>query len=150
MVQGVNDPDTFWVQHHKGIFVSRDGAESWREITKAGPSTFGFTVAVDPLDAATAWFVPAIKDEKRIPADGRMVVTRTRDGGKTFETFGAGLPDSHAYHLVYRHCLDVDGSGKRLAMGSTTGGLWVSESAGESWTCISRDLPPIHCVRFVG
>ena len=148
LVQCPSDPQRMWVQHHNGIFVSSDEGRTFIEITNVAPSVFGFPVVVHPKDPDTAWFVPAIKDEKRIPADGRMVVTRTRDGGKTFETFGAGLPDSHAYHLVYRHCLDVDGSGKRLAMGSTTGGLWVSESAGETWSCISRDLPPIHCVRF--
>jgi len=35
-----------------------------------------------------------------------------------------------AYDLVYRHGLDVDASGDRLAMGSTTGGLWLSEDQG--------------------
>ena len=34
----------------------------------------------------TAWFVPEIKDEKRIPREGKLVVTRTRDGGKTFDS----------------------------------------------------------------
>jgi hypothetical protein len=33
-------------------------------------------------------------------------------------------------------------------MGSTTGGLWLSEDAGESWQCVSNHLPPIYCVRF--
>jgi len=54
----------------------------------------------------------------------------------------------HAYHLVYRHCLAVDGTGQRLAMGSTTGGMWVSETGGESWSLVSQDLPPVHSVRF--
>ena len=41
-------PDTLWAQHHNGIFVSRDGARSWQEIPEAGPSVFGFAVAVHP------------------------------------------------------------------------------------------------------
>ena len=56
------------------------------EITGVEPSTFGFAVAVHPRDPDTAWFVPEIKDEKRIPRDGKLVVTRTRDGGKSFES----------------------------------------------------------------
>jgi hypothetical protein len=77
-----------------------------------------------------------------------MVVTRTQDGGKSFEVLSQGLPQMHAYHLVYRHGLAIDGSGQRLAMGSTTGGMWVSEDAGETWTTVSQDLPPVHSVRF--
>ena len=57
-----------------------------REITDVKPSTFGFPVAVHPRDPNTAWFVPAVKDEKRYPAGGCVVVNRTRDGGKTFDT----------------------------------------------------------------
>jgi hypothetical protein len=59
-----------------------------------------------------------------------------------------GLPQEHAYDLVYRHGLDVDASGNRLAMGSTTGGLWLSEDQGDSWRCLSTQLPPIYAVRF--
>jgi len=144
------DPDVVWCQHHNGIFRSVDGGATWSEITGVEPSVFGFAVAAHPHDPQTAWFVPAQKDEMRIPVDGRMVVTRTRDGGQTFEVCTRGLPDRHAYHLVYRHALDVDGDGTRLAMGSTTGSLWVSEDAGESWRLVSSNLPPIACVRWDG
>ena len=78
-------PDVLWAQHHNGIFLSEDGAASWREITGVEPSTFGFAVAVHPRDPRTAWFVPAVKDEARYAAGGQIVVNRTRDGGRTFE-----------------------------------------------------------------
>jgi hypothetical protein len=148
LIQSPSQPDMLWVQHHNGIFVSRDGGARWTEIKKAGPSCFGFTTAVHPREPETAWFVPAIKDERRIPVDGRMVVTRTRDGGTSFDVLTRGLPQSNAYHLVYRHCLAVDSTGDRLAMGSTTGGLWVTEDGGDSWAAVSQDLPPVHSVRF--
>ncbi len=57
---------------------------------KARPSSFGFGVVVHPKDPDTAWFVPGIKDEKRYPVDGKLVVTRTRDGGKTFDVLSKG------------------------------------------------------------
>jgi hypothetical protein len=72
-----------------------------------------------------------------------------RDGGLTFTSHGEGLPQHDAYHLVYRHCLVADGDGQRLAMGSTTGGLWISEDGGGAWHCVSRDLPPIAVLRWV-
>jgi hypothetical protein len=137
-----------WVQHHNGLFRSTDGGESFVEIEPPAPSGFGFAVAAHPADPLTAWFAPAVKDECRVPADGRLVVTRTRDGGKRFETLAAGLPTEPSYDLVYRHALVVDEGGTRLAMGSTTGNLWLSDSAGERWQMISGHLPPIAQVAF--
>jgi hypothetical protein len=142
------NPDVLWVQHHNGIFKSVDSAATWTEITDVAPSTFGFAVAVHPNDPNVAWFVPGTSDEKRCPVDGRVVVTRTRDGGKTFDTITRGLPQQHAYDLVYRHALDVDASGNTLAFGSTTGSLWVSDNGGDSWQALSSNLPPIYAVKF--
>ena len=148
LVQCDANPDAMWVQHHNGIFRSTDEAASWTEITDVKPSVFGFAVAVHPDEGNTAWFVPAVKDEKRFPMDGRVVVNRTRDGGRSFETLTRGLPQQHAYDLVFRHALDVDETGERLAFGSTTGSVWVSEDAGDSWTAVSSNLPPVYAVRF--
>ncbi len=140
-------PDVLWAQHHNGMFRSADGGKTWREL-KAEPSVFGFAVAAHPTDPETAWFVPAVKDECRVPVDGKVVVTRTRDGGKTFDVLREGLPQEHAYDLVFRHALDVDATGERLAFGSTTGSVWASENGGDSWTAISRHLPPVYQVLF--
>jgi hypothetical protein len=147
MVQCRNKPEAFWVQHHCGIFKSTNNAQSWREI-KASPSSFGFAVAVHPDDPDTAWFVPGIKDEKRIPVDGALVVTRTRDGGKTFKSLKRGLPQKHAYDVVFRHGLALDATGEWLAMGSTTGNAWVSEDQGDSWVAVSTTLPQVYAVRW--
>ena len=66
-----------------------------------------------------------------------------------FETLREGLPQRDAYELVYRHGMDVDDDGKRLAMGSTTGSLWTSDDAGECWQLANAHLPPIYTLRFV-
>ncbi len=140
-------PDVMWVQHHNGIFVSTDAARSWREV-KAEPSSFGFGVVVHPRDPMRAWFVPAIKDERRIPVDGALVVTHTRDGGESFEIQREGLPQTHAYDLVYRHALAIDESGDRLAFGSTTGNVWVTADGGARWQAVSHHLPPVYAVTY--
>jgi photosystem II stability/assembly factor-like uncharacterized protein len=140
-------PDTLWVQHHNGVFLSRDGARSWSEIPAVTPSVFGFAVAVHPHDPDTAWFVPAVKDECRIPVDARLCVARTRDGGRSFEQLTQGLPQP-AYDLVYRHGLAISADGSMLAMASTTGGLWLSEDQGDSWQTLSLNLPPVYAVTF--
>ena len=80
-------------------FRSTDGSQRYREITQAGPSTFGFAVCAHPHDEQTAWFVPGVKDE----------------------------------------C---------WAIGSSTGGLWISEDGGDHWQGISNTFPQIYTVRF--
>ena len=141
-------PEIVWCQHHNGVFRSEDAGATWHELTAIRPSKFGFAVAAHPHDPNTAWFVPAVKDEKRIPVDGKVVVARTRDGGRSFEVLRNGLPQHHAYDLVWRHALTIDETGERLAFGSTSGGLWISEDGGDSWTMSEARLPPIAAVRF--
>lgn len=141
-------PECLWSQHHNGVFRSTDGGASWRDVPNVPPAVFGFAVAVHPRDPNTAWLVPAQKDERRVPVDGKVVVARTRDGGASWDVLRNGLPQRHAYDITYRHALDVDTSGDRLAFGSTTGSLWISEDQGDSWQTISNHLPPIYTVRF--
>jgi hypothetical protein len=141
-------PDVVWLQHHGGIYRSADGGRHWEGLGSPAPSSFGFPVVAHPVDPLCAWFAPAHSDAQRMPVDGRLVVNVTRDGGRTFRSHGEGLPSRDAYHLVYRHGLACAADGQTLAMGSTTGGLWISEDGAESWDCVSRDLPPIAVVRF--
>lgn len=148
LVQCAAQPEVLWVQHHCGIYRSTDGGQGWHHIAAPAPSGFGFAVACDPQNPQRAWFVPAQADVCRIPVDGRLVVNRTDDGGASFQRFSSGLPQTHAYHLVYRHGLDVSADGRTLAMASTTGGLWVSADAGEHWLRVSSDLPPVAMLRF--
>jgi hypothetical protein len=140
-------PSVLWMQHHNGVFRSTDEGRNWTQLSPP-VADFGFAVAAHPLEKDVAWFVPAISDELRVPRDGRLCVTRTEDGGATWQVLRNGLPETDAYDLVYRHGLDVDAEGVRLAMGSTTGSLWVSEDRGERWQLVNAHLPPIYAVRF--
>lgn len=150
LVQCAAAPDVLWVQHHCGMYRSTDGGRQWQRIAPPAPSDFGFAVAADPTDPVRAWFVPARADAMRMPVDGRLLVTRTDDGGASFRSFGDGLPQHDAFHLVYRHGLAVAPDGRTLAMASTTGALWVSGDAGEHWQSVARDLAPVAAVRFAG
>lgn len=59
------------------------------------------------------------------------------------------MPQTACYELIYRHGLALAPDGQHLLMGSTTGGLWASGDAGDSWmTVVSNHLPPIYAVRF--
>lgn len=142
-------PDRVWMQHHHGIFRSDDSGMNWVELD-APPTGFGFPVVAHPEQPDTAWFVPGDSDGNRVAYAGKVVVLKTEDGGDSWRLLTEGLPQEHAYDLVYRHALDLDASGRRLAFGSTTGSLWWSEDGGQRWRAISEHLPPIYAVRWVG
>jgi len=148
VVQCAAAPDILWMQHHNGIFKSTDLGKNWAELDKHEPSNFGFAVAVHPANPDRAWFVPGVKDEYRYPKDGKLVVTRTDDGGKTLDMLSEGLPQAASYDLIYRHALAIDDSGERLVMGSTTGGAWITENGGDSWHQLPERFPPIASVAF--
>lgn len=147
VVQCPAAPEVFWCQHHMGIWKSTDDLASWEKI-EVEPSSFGFPVAVHPTEPGTAWFVPAHSDQKRAPITGEVVVTRTRDGGKTFEILRDGLPQVHAYDLVFRHALSIADDGRQLAFGSSTGNLWVTDDQGDTWHAVTHNLPPIYATRY--
>ncbi len=148
IVRCAGSPDVLWCQHHNGIWRSQDNAHSWQEVKQVPVSNFGFAVAVHPHDPDTAWFVPAEADQRRLPVDAALVCNRTSDGGTSFTTLRDGLPQQHCYDLVYRHGLAVSSDGATVLMGSTTGGLWVSDDGGASWRTVSTTLPPIYAVCF--
>ncbi|MCB9880099.1 MAG: exo-alpha-sialidase, partial [Planctomycetes bacterium] len=140
-------PDRLWCQHHNGIFVTKpDG--TWKEVKAKAPSRFGFAVAAHPTSPDTAWFVPAQKDECRVPVDGKVVVLRTEDGGRSFDVLSRGLPQQHAYDLVLRHAFDLAADGETLAMGSTSGRVWIGDGGGERWKELDANLPPVYAVRW--
>jgi hypothetical protein len=148
LVISPSNPDVLWQQNHVGIFRSEDGAKNWTNISQPdGPAKFGFPIIVDEDDAETAWVTPAVSDEERIAINGAMCVARTNDGGKSWDIFRKGLPQSGSFDVVFRHAFDK--SGDRLMMGTTTGNLFVSEDRGESWDTVSTFLPPIYSLRFV-
>jgi hypothetical protein len=136
-------PEVMWVQHHAGCYRSIDGGKNFTRLAAPTPSDFGFPILADPGNPLRAWVVPAQADIHRYPTDGAMCVARTDDGGKTWQVFREGLPQTHAYDLIYRHSLVLAHDRKTLAIASTTGGVWLSEDAGESWAALDARMPPV-------
>lgn len=143
-----SEPDKLWQQNHCGVFRTTDSAATWTKVSQEnGPVNFGFAVSVDDDNGDVAWVVPAVSDAYRVAVDRALCVCRTDDGGKTWTDFRAGLPQESCYDVVYRHALDRSGS--RMAFGTTTGNVFVSDDNGESWQSLSNQLPPVYSVRFV-
>src|SRR5690606_27753291 len=120
---------------------------TWRKVDAPDRGVhFGFPVAVDDEDGRTAWLVPGRGDSQRMAIDGGLFVARTQDGGESWQALRDGLPQENAYDVVLRHALDARGD--RVAFGSSTGNLYVSDDRGDHWVCAGNNLPPIYSVRF--
>lgn len=139
-------PDHVWQQNHVGVYYSSDGAASWKKVSSPEMGVhFGFPVATDSRDGRVAWVLPGHSDMQRMTIGGGLFVGRTKDGGETWEQLRNGLPQEHAYDVVYRHALAADRD--VVAFGSTTGNLFVSDDHGDSWQVVAHHLPPIYSVR---
>lgn len=140
-------PDVLWQQNHCGVFRSDDAGRQWHDVSQPdGTIKFGFPVAVDAEDPDTAWVVPGISDDQRMAVGGALFTARTEDGGKSWTALRNGLPQSNCYDIVLRHALDL--SGDRLAFGSTTGNVFISNNRGDAWQCLGNYFPPVYSVRF--
>jgi photosystem II stability/assembly factor-like uncharacterized protein len=144
-------PDRLFLQHHFGIYRSDDGGDSWREASKGVPSDFGFPIAVHPHDPDTAYVLPLQADEFRCPPEGKLRVYRTKDGARTWKPLSKGLPQKDCYDTVLRDALTTDSENPAgVYFGTRNGRLYGSRDAGDGWTAIHENLPPVTCVRAIG
>lgn len=141
------EPDVLWQQNHCGVYRSTDAGQTWTNVGRKGVVDFGFAVAADAKNPDRAWLVPATSDDKRYAPDGALCAARSDDGGKTWKVLREGLPQENAFDVTYRHGLDARGD--LVVFGSTTGSLYASENAGESWHCLGSNFPPINSVRLI-
>lgn len=140
-------PSRLYQQNHCGVYRSDDRGDHWVEITDGLPSEFGYALALDPVDADTAFVIPEESSHMRTTVGGRLRVYRTRDAGDSWRPLTAGLPQAHAYVSVLREAMandDLDPVG--VYFGTSSGHLFASRDGGESWELIFGYLPRILSV----
>ena len=138
-------PERIFMQFHGGVYRSDDAGESWQDIADGLPSDFGFPLALDPADAASAYVIPLNADTDRVTPEGRVRVYETRDAGASWTPRGDGLPADNAYLTVLREAFDWIGEGAALELyfGATSGTVFGSGDAGASWFDVAANLPPV-------
>jgi len=140
-------PGLLFMQKHWDVMRSDDGGESWREISGDLPTDFGFPIDVHAHEPETIYVVPIKSDSEHYPPDGKLRVYRSRSGGGEWEPLTKGLPQRDCYVNVLRDAMAVDSLDSCGVYFGTTGGqVYASADAGESWTPIVRDLPPVLSV----
>ena len=99
-----------------GVFVSRDGGETWQRVNSLNPRPFYFSVIrVDPNDDKTLYVL------------GDTTLWRSTNGGERFTAAPArGLHPDH-------HALWINPKDSRHMLIGTDGGFYVTYDRGDNW-----------------
>jgi photosystem II stability/assembly factor-like uncharacterized protein len=140
-------PNVLFMQKHWDVMRSDDAGDSWREISGNLPTDFGFTMDVHAHEPETIYVVPIKSDSEHFPLEGKLRVYRSRVGGNEWEALSNGLPQQDCYVNVLRDAMAVDSLEEcGIYFGTTGGQVYASPDAGDHWTAIVRDLPPVLSV----
>src|SRR5574340_393588 len=140
-------PNVLFMQKHWDVMRSDDAGDSWHEVSGNLPTDFGFTIDVHAHEPDTVYVVPIKSDSEHFVPEGKLRVYRSRTGGNEWEALTNGLPQRDCYVNVLRDAMAVDALDECGVYFGTTGGqVYASADAGDHWTAIVRDLPPVLSV----
>lgn len=140
-------PTRLYQQNHCGVYRSDDRGESWIEITAGLPSDFGYALAIDAADPDALFVIPEESSHMRATVGGMLRVYRSRDAGSNWSTLRRGLPQTNAWVSILREGMDADTLQPcGVYFGTSTGHLFSSRDAGESWRVVAAFLPRILSV----
>jgi len=139
------DPATIWTGSDDGlVHVTRDGGKTWKNVTPKGAPAWArvYQVGVSPFDAGTAY---APFDAHELD-DDRAYAWKTTDGGSSWTSIAAGLPDDEPVYVIRE-----DPNKRGLLVAGTGAGVYVSRDAGGRWEKLHADMPTVAVfdVKFV-
>ena len=140
-------PNVLFMQKHWDVMRSDNAGDSWTEVSGNLPTDFGFPIDVHAHEPETIYVVPIKSDSEHYPPDGKLRVYRSRSGGNEWEALTKGLPQQDCYVNVLRDAMSVDSLDKcGIYFGTSGGQVYASGDAGDTWSAIVRDLPPVVSV----
>ena len=140
-------PNVLFMQKHWDVMRTDDAGDSWHEISGDLPTDFGFVIDVHAHEPDTVYVIPITSDSHHFVPDGKLRVYRSRSGGNEWEALTDGLPQRDCYVNVLRDAMAVDSLDEcGVYFGTSAGQVYASANAGDSWTAIVRDLPPVLSV----
>jgi photosystem II stability/assembly factor-like uncharacterized protein len=126
---------TIWAGTDDGlVWITRDGGANWSNITPPGLSAWSKIAQIDAsrFDDDTAYVAV---NRMRID-DQHPYAFRTHDGGKTWQSIGAGLPEDAPVDAVRADPLQPG-----LLYAATERAVWASFDEGAHWRPIQYNLP---------
>ena len=126
---------TIWAGTDDGlVWVTRDGGANWTNITPPGLTPWSKIAQIDAsrFDDDTAYVAV---NRMRID-DLHPYAFRTHDGGKTWQSISAGLPDDAPVDAVR-----ADPVQPGLLYAATERAVWTSFDDGDHWRPLQYNLP---------
>jgi hypothetical protein len=126
---------TIWAGTDDGlVWITRDGGAHWKNITPLGVAPWSKVAQIDAsrFDNGSAYVAV---NRFRVD-DLRPYAYRTHDGGKTWASISAGLPDDAPVNAIR-----ADPVRPGLLYAATEKSVWVSFDDGDHWRPISYNLP---------
>jgi photosystem II stability/assembly factor-like uncharacterized protein len=127
-----SDPNVIYVgTDDANVWVTTNAGTNWTKISSSLPSRWVTRVAVDPVNAMTAYVtLSGYRYDEYLPH-----VFRTTDAGINWLDISSNLPDAPVNDII----VDPD-STERLYVGSDVG-VFVTENLGSSWSYLGENLP---------
>ena len=126
--------DTLWAGTDDGlVWLTRDGGAHWSSVTPPELIPWSKVTQIEPshFDVDTAYVAVS---RLRID-DQRPYLYRTRDGGKSWQSIAAGLPDAPV------NSVREDPERRGLLFAATETAVWVSYDDGDHWDSLQLNLP---------
>ena len=126
---------TIWAGTDDGlVWITRDGGAHWTNITPPGVGEWSKIAQIDAsrFDDNTAYVAV---NRMRVD-DLRPYAFRTHDGGKTWQSIAAGLPEDAPVNA-----LRADPVKAGLVFAATERAVWVSFDDGAHWRPLEYNLP---------
>jgi photosystem II stability/assembly factor-like uncharacterized protein len=129
------DPNMVWAGTDDGtIHVTLDDGKTWKNVTPPQLTAWSKVGIIDGshFDKQTAY---AAIDRHRIE-DMKPYIYRTRDGGKTWQALGKGIPEG-----AFVNAVREDTVRRGLLFAGTELGVYVSFNDGDDWQPLQLNLP---------
>ena len=134
---GKVDIDVIWTGSDDGlVHVTRDGGESWTDVTPPDMPDFGRVSLIDAsaFDAGRAY----VSARRALLDDFRPHIWKTDDFGATWTRIVDGIRDD-----AYVNSIREDPNRAGLLYAGTNHGVYISYDDGGSWQDLNPDLPDI-------
>jgi photosystem II stability/assembly factor-like uncharacterized protein len=127
------------------VHLTRDDGGAWANVTPKGMPEWGSVDSIEPSRYAAETAYIAVDRHKL--DDIKPYAFKTTDGGKSWVSIAAGLPDGAVVHVVRE-----DPVRRGLLYAGTEKGVFVSFDDGASWQSLQMNLPssPIHDLALRG